>query len=331
MRFLIRSLLILSLPLCAAVGAVWWWANQPLTLRTSPLDFRILAGSSLRSAASQMQEAGIDLQPTLLALVARANKSETGIKAGSYSVSQGVTPIQLLEKLTQGKVSLGQVTLVEGWSFRQWRARMDAHPELIHDTLGLDEAQISAKLGLDTRRLEGWLYPDTYLFDRQSSDLELLARAVRTMRGRLATEWAGRADGLPYKTPYEALIMASIVEKETGREADRTLVAAVFVNRLKKGMLLQTDPTVIYGLGEAFDGDLRKRDLQTDTPYNTYLRAGLPPTPIAMPGMNAIRAALHPASSDAMYFVARGDGSSEFSRTLDDHNRAVNKYQRGRK
>ena len=324
-------MLILSLPLCAAVGAVWWWANQPLILKTSPLDFRILAGSSLRSAASQMQEAGIDLQPTLLALVARANKSETGIKAGSYSVSQGVTPIQLLEKLTQGKVSLGQVTLVEGWSFRQWRARMDAHPELIHDTLGLDEAQIIAKLGLDTRRLEGWLYPDTYLFDRQSSDLELLARAVRAMQGRLATEWAGRADGLPYKTPYEALIMASIVEKETGREADRTLVAAVFVNRLKKGMLLQTDPTVIYGLGEAFDGNLRKRDLQTDTPYNTYLRAGLPPTPIAMPGMNAIRAALHPASSDAMYFVARGDGSSEFSRTLDDHNRAVNKYQRGRK
>ena len=153
MRFLIRSLLILSLPLCAAVGAVWWWANQPLILKTSPLDFRILAGSSLRSAASQMQEAGIDLQPTLLALVARANKSETGIKAGSYSVSQGVTPIQLLEKLTQGKVSLGQVTLVEGWSFRQWRARMDAHPELIHDTLGLDEAQIIAKLGMDT---VGW-------------------------------------------------------------------------------------------------------------------------------------------------------------------------------
>jgi len=195
----------------------------------------------------------------------------------------------------------------------------------------LSEAQIVERLGLQGGRLDGWLFPDTYLFDKQSSDIELLARAVRAMQQRLDEEWAGRAEGLPYRTPYEALVMASIVEKETGREADRTQVAAVFVNRLRKGMLLQTDPTVIYGLGEAFDGNLRKRDLQTDTPYNTYTRTGLPPSPIAMPGVASLRAALHPAASDAIYFVARGDGSSEFSRTLDEHNRAVNKYQRGRK
>ena len=202
---------------------------------------------------------------------------------------------------------------------------------MIHETRGLTEAEIIDRLGLQAARLDGWLFSDTYLFDKQSSDLELLARALRSMQGKVASEWTGRAEGLPYKTPHDALVMASIVEKETGREADRTLVAAVFVNRLRKGMLLQTDPTVIYGLGDAFDGNLRKRDLQTDTPYNTYKRPGLPPTPIAMPGLASLRAALHPAASEALYFVARGDGSSEFSRTLDEHNRAVNKFQRGGK
>lgn len=331
MRFLIKALFLIFLLVGAAGGGLWWWANQPLNLRTSPLDFRIVAGSSLRSAITQMNEAGVAVQPTLLSLLARLNKADTGIKAGSYSVNQGITPGQLLDRLLQGKVTLGQVTLVEGWTFRQWRTRLDAHPELVHDSNGLNEAQIVERLGLQGERLDGWLFPDTYLFDKQSSDIELLARAVRAMQQRLDEEWAGRAEGLPYRTPYEALIMASIVEKETGREADRTQVAAVFVNRLRKGMLLQTDPTVIYGLGEAFDGNLRKRDLQTDTPYNTYTRTGLPPTPIAMPGVASLRAALHPAASDAIYFVARGDGSSEFSRTLDEHNRAVNKYQRGRK
>ncbi|MDP3539757.1 MAG: endolytic transglycosylase MltG [Azonexus sp.] len=328
MRLLLKLFLLFSLLAGAAAGGVWWWANQTLSLRSSPLDFRIVAGSSLRSAIGQMQEAGIDLQPSLLAVLARITKAETGIKAGSYAVHQGVTPLQLLEKLTQGKVSQGDITLVEGWTFRQWRARLDAHPELSHETRGLSEAQIVGRLDLNIASLDGWLFPDTYLFDKQSSDLELIARAVRAMQRRLDTEWAGRAEGLPYKTPHEALIMASIVEKETGREADRTHVAAVFVNRLRKGMLLQTDPTVIYGLGESFDGNLRKRDLQADTPYNTYTRAGMPPTPIAMPGLASLRAAMHPAASDALYFVARGDGSSEFSRSLDEHNRAVNKYQR---
>ena len=331
MRLLIKFFSLIFLLATAAVGGAWWWANQPLGLRSSPLDFRIVAGSSLRSAIGQMQEAGVDVQPTLLALLARVNKAETGIKAGSYSINQGVTPLQLLEKLTQGQVTMGQMTLVEGWTFKQWRAKLDNHPDLIHETRGLTEAEIIDRLGLQAARLDGWLFSDTYLFDKQSSDLELLARALRSMQGKVASEWTGRAEGLPYKTPHDALVMASIVEKETGREADRTLVAAVFVNRLRKGMLLQTDPSVIYGLGDAFDGNLRKRDLQTDTPYNTYKRPGLPPTPIAMPGLASLRAALHPAASEALYFVARGDGSSEFSRTLDEHTRAVNKYQRGGK
>ena len=331
MRLLIKVFSLIFLLATAAVGGAWWWANQPLSLSNSPLDFRIVAGSSLRSAIGQMREAGVDVQPTLLALLARVNKAETGIKAGSYSINQGVTPLQLLEKLTQGQVTMGQMTLVEGWTFKQWRAKLDNHPDLIHETRGLTEAEIIDRLGLQAARLDGWLFSDTYLFDKQSSDLELLARALRSMQGKVASEWTGRAEGLPYKTSHDALVMASIVEKETGREADRTLVAAVFVNRLRKGMLLQTDPTVIYGLGDAFDGNLRKRDLQTDTPYNTYKRPGLPPTPIAMPGLASLRAALHPAASEALYFVARGDGSSEFSRTLDEHNRAVNKFQRGGK
>lgn len=285
----------------------------------------------MRSAITQMQEAGVDVQPALLAWLARLNRATTGIKAGSYSVSQGVTPLQLLGKLTRGEVTQGELTLVEGWSFRQWRARMDKHPDLRHETTGLSEAQIAEKLGQKMAQLDGWLFPDTYLFDKQSSDLDLLARALRAMQRKLDSEWQLRDPGLPYKTPLDALVMASIIEKETGQAADRAMVAAVFVNRLRKGMLLQTDPTVIYGLGENFDGNLRKRDLLADTPYNTYTRSGLPPTPIAMPGLASLQAALHPAASDVLYFVARGDGSSEFSHTLDEHNRAVNKYQRGRK
>jgi len=330
-RFLTKFFSLIFLLAAVVAGGVWWWANQPLSLRTAPLDFRIVAGSSLRSAIAQIQEAGVDVQPSLLSLLARVKLAETGIKAGSYSINQGVTPLQLLEKLTQGHVTLGQVTLVEGWTFKQWRAKLDSHPDLIHETRDLTETEIIERLGLPVERLDGWLFSDTYLFDKQSSDLELLARAGRSMQHKLESEWLGRAEGLPYKTPHDALVMASIVEKETGRETDRTMVAAVFVNRLRKGMMLQTDPTVIFGLGDGFDGNLRKRDLQTDTPYNTYTRSGLPPTPIAMPGLASLRAALHPAASDVLYFVARGDGSSEFSRTLDEHNRAVNKYQRGGK
>jgi UPF0755 protein len=331
LRFLIKLLLLAVLSLATAVAGFWWWAGQPLELRGSPVDFHIASGSSLRAAISQMREAGVAVQPLLLLLLARTQRADTGIKAGSYSVEQGITAQQLLDKLIHGKVTQGDITLIEGWTFRQWRARMEAHPDLRGDSRELSEAEIIRHLGRDYPSLEGWQFPDTYLFDKQSSDLDLMARAVRAMEQRLAEAWAGRADGLPYRSPYEALIMASIIEKETGREADRELVAAVFVNRLRLGMPLQTDPTVIYGLGETFDGNLRKRHLQTDMPHNTYTRRGLPPTPIAMPGLASIQAALHPAATSALYFVARGDGSSHFSNTLDEHNRAVNRYLRGGK
>lgn len=331
MRSFLKFFLLLSLLLAALAAAAVWWANAPIALREATVDFRITPKSSLRSAAAQMQEAGVGINADLLALLARWQGVATGIKAGSYSVKQGITPDQLLTKLARGDVTQGEVLLVEGWTFRQWRARLEQHPDLKHETLGLSEAEIAARLGIDGGKLEGWLLPDTYLFDKQSSDIELLARAHRAMKRKLDLAWREREPGLPYKTPYEALIMASIVEKETGRSDDRALVAGVFINRLRKGMLLQTDPTVIYGLGGTFDGNLRKRDLQTDTPYNTYTRSGLPPTPVAMPGLASIQAALHPAANDMLYFVARGDGSSHFSRTLDEHNKAVGKYQKGSK
>jgi len=317
--------------LAALIGSIAWWANAPLQMRETRVDFRIVPGSSLRSAVAQMQEAGIAVNPDLLAILARWRGVASGIKAGSYSIGHQLTPEELLAKLVRGDVTQGEVVLVDGLTFRQWRVRLDQHPDLKHETQGLDEAEIAARLGIDGGSVEGWLFPDTYLFDKHSSDLEVLARAHRAMRKRLDTAWAGRDASLPYRNPYEALIMASIIEKETGRNDDRAHIAAVFVNRLRKGMPLQTDPTVIYGMAEKFDGNLRKRDLQTDTPYNTYTRAGLPPSPIAMPSMAALQAALHPADGDALYFVARGDGSSQFSRTLDEHNRAVNKYQRGNK
>jgi len=329
-RFL-KALVVTVVFLClglAALGA--WWAYTPLVLRSATVDFHVAPGSSLRGAAQQVADAGIDLPPPLLVVLGRLLRVDTSIKAGSYSVAAGVTPLQLLRKLTAGDVSQAEIRLIEGWTFHQWREKLDAHPELRHETAGLSEAEILQRLGLPATHPEGLFFPDTYLFDKQSSDLALLARAHRAMQLRLDAEWRSRSPGLPYQTPYQALIMASIVEKETGRDADRAEVAAVFVNRLRRGMLLQTDPTVIYGIGPNFDGNLRKRDLQTDTPYNSYTRAGLPPTPIAMPGGASLQAAMHPAASEALYFVARGDGSSQFSRTLDEHNRAVNRYQRGR-
>ncbi len=331
MRLFLKLFLLISVALATLIGTAVWWANAPIRMREPTVDFRIASGSSLRAAVAQMQEAGIAINPDLLALLARWRGVATGIKAGSYSINQGLTPEQLLAKLARGDVTQGELALVDGWTFRQWRARLDQHPDLKHETRGLSEAEIAARLGIEGGRIEGWLFPDTYLFDKQSSDLELLARAHRTMRKKLDSAWAERDTGLPYRNAYEALIMASIVEKETGRSEDRSLIAAVFVNRLRKGMLLQTDPTVIYGLEDKFDGNLRKRDLQADTPYNTYTRPGLPPSPIAMPGSAALLAALHPAASDALYFVARGDGSSQFSRTLDEHNKAVSKYQKGNK
>jgi len=332
MRTLLRSFsLFLGFLVLAALALIAWtayFAQAPLVLRNAPLDFTVKPGSSLRQTARELAEAGVDMPAWQFTLLSRILGRASMIKAGSYEFDQGLTPWLLLEKLTQGDVSQAAIVFPEGWSFRQIRAALDANPALTHDSAALSERQILERLGVSATTAEGSFFPDTYLFAKASSDLAILKRAQRQMQQSLTREWAGRAEGLPYATPYEALIMASIVEKETGKPADRRMIAAVFINRLKRGMLLQTDPTVIYGLGDKFDGNLRKRDLQTDSPYNTYMRPGLPPTPIAMPGLASLQAALHPAQSDHLYFVARGDGSSQFSRSLDEHNRAVNKYQK---
>lgn len=331
----IKNLIILGVFVAASgIAGFAWVVSSPIKLQNpsiSLIDFNIAPGSGLRSAARQIAEAGAELDPWVFTALGKLMHAEASIKAGSYELSQGVTPQQLMEKLTRGDVTQGEIALIEGWTFRQMRERLDAHPELRHESKDLSEAEIMRRIGASETQSEGLFFPDTYLFSKRSSDFELLARAYRAMQRHLTREWANKAVGLPYGEAYQALIMASIVEKETGRDQDRPLIAAVFGNRLQRGMLLQTDPTVIYGVGASFDGNLRKRDLQTDTPYNTYMRAGLPPTPIAMPGLASLQATLHPAQNQALYFVARGDGSSQFSRTLDEHNQAVTLYQKGGK
>jgi UPF0755 protein len=322
-------LLVLLVPISLLTGALAWWAHQPVRFTQSPVDVHVERGTSLRGVVRNLQREGIDLPEPLFVLLARVLAADGSIKAGSYELRAGLSPMGILETFVRGDVSQAELVIPEGWTFRQVRARVDAHPALTHLTAGMDEETLLRRLGVSEATAEGLFFPDKYLFDKRSSDLDLYARAFRMTERRLETLWAGRDSELLLKTPYEALILASIVEKETGRDSERPMIASVFLNRLRIGMPLQTDPTVIYGLGERFDGNLRKRDLLADTPYNTYTRNGLPPTPIAMPGEASLRAVLNPLSSKALYFVARGDGSSEFSETLDAHNRAVNRYQRG--
>jgi UPF0755 protein len=332
MRLIKRLFLLCLLGAIAFSGWMAWFAFAAVPLKVNPhgtLDFDIRPGLGLKGAAQAMAAAGIDFFPWQFALLGRIAGMDRNIKAGSYEVATSVTPWELLQKLTAGDVTQTEIVFVEGRTFRQLRAQLDAHADLRHDTAGVSNAEILKRIGAAETHPEGLFFPDTYLFAKQSSDLDILRRAYDAMQRRLAAEWESRDPSMPYKTAYEALIMASIVEKETGIAADRGKVASVFVNRLRRGMLLQTDPTVIYGIGESFDGDIRKRDLSADTPWNTYTRVGLPPTPIAMPGMASIQATLRPPPTDYLYFVARGDGSSVFSRTLEEHNRAVNKYQRG--
>ena len=330
MRLLKRLLFILLSAVLLASAWLAWFASKPLALRVSPLDFDIPAGMGLRAAAQHMSQTGLGFSAWQFTLLARLAGKSGEIKAGSYEVNQGLTPWLLLGKLTRGDVTQAEIALVEGKTFKQWRDELDADPEVRHDTEGLSGAEIMARIGAAENYPEGLFFPDTYLFAKNSSDLDILKRAYLAMQRHLAVEWQRRSPGLPFTTPYQALIMASIIEKETGRPSDRPQVAAVFVNRLRLGMPLQTDPTVIYGAGTQLQGGLLKRSLQIDTPYNTYTRDGLPPTPIAMPGLASLQAALHPSASPMLYFVARGDGSSQFSRTLDEHNRAVAKYLKGK-
>jgi len=309
----------------------FYWTTRPLYVRTLPVEFMVPQGASLGGVIKQLQDAGIELPEAPFKLLAKYKGVAARIKPGVYSLTEAPNPEQLLGKLVRGDVVQIEVTFPEGWSFRQLRARLDAMPDIIHESAGQSDAELLRQIGATEDHPEGLFFPDTYRIDKGSSDIAVLRNAYRAMQSALAAAWQDRAPDSPLKTPYQALILASIIEKETGRGEERPLIGAVFVNRLRKGMLLQTDPTVIYGIGAAFDGNIRKRDLLADTHYNTYTRPGLPPTPIAMPGRASLDAAVRPARSDALYFVARGDGSSEFSATLDAHNRAVNRYQRGGK
>ena len=323
-----RVLVVLLLLAGVTVGGGVWWLNQPLDMNGASVDVAIEPGTSARGVAQVVAQSGIQVSANLLYTWFRLSGDARQIKAGSYEVEQGATPRSLLRKLVRGEEALRAVTLVEGWNFRQVREALSRAEQLAPDSGGLSEGAIMEKLGRPGVHPEGRFFPDTYSYAKGSSDLKVMARALRAMDKKLQTVWAVRATDSPLKSADEALVLASIVEKETGRASDRPLVATVFANRLRIGMMLQTDPSVIYGLGANFDGNLRKKDLQTDTPWNTYTRTGLPPTPIAMPGKDALLSAVAPAQTGALYFVARGDGSSQFSASLEEHNRAVNKYQR---
>ena len=323
-----RILLLLLVATLGASGWLLYFLSTPLLLPVSPFEFHVKSGANMKRVAQQLAQAGVIRQAWTLTLAARLTGKDATLKAGNYVLDGTPTPWQLLQKLTRGDLSQTEITFIEGWNFKQLRQTLDRTPNLKHSTRGLSDAEIMAQLGWPNQHPEGRFFPDTYFFSSGMSDLAILARAHQRMQTQLEKIWRERAQNLPYATMEEALIMASIVEKETGQAVERPMIAGVFVNRLRSRMLLQTDPTVIYGLGEQFDGNLRKRDLQTDTPYNTYTRAGLPPTPIAMPGQEALRAAVNPASTKALYFVARGNGAHQFSSTLSEHNQAVNKYQR---
>ncbi len=318
----------LLLAIAVAGGGALWWLQQPLGLSAATLELEIEPGQSPRDVARAVADAGVDVSPWLLYQWFRWSGQSRQIRAGSYELGEGTTPRGLLRKLVDGDQTLARLRLIEGWTFRQMRAELGRTTTLKADTAAMSDAQIMAALGADGQAPEGRFFPDTYTFAKGSSDLAVLRRAHAAMRKRLEAAWAQRPADTPLRSADDLLTLASIVEKETGRADDRPLIAGVFINRLRVGMPLQTDPTVIYGLGERFDGNLRRKDLQTDTPYNTYTRNGLPPTPIAMPGRDALMAAISPARTRALYFVARGDGTSEFSETLADHNRAVDRFQR---
>lgn len=319
-------LFVLVLAGGAWVGA-WWYLSQPLPLPRAPYDFTVLGGTTLSGVARDLTADGVLPHPFPLIALARWRGVDRTIKAGSYEVEQGITLPALLSRLTQGDVTQTSITIVEGQTFAELKAALRANLDLVKQVVDLPDSELMARVGIEASHPEGQFFPDTYFFATGSTDLAVLKRAQRLLKERLEASWVKRAPALPLATPYEALILASIVEKETGRAVERPMVASVFVNRLRQNMRLQTDPTVIYGLASAFDGNLRKRDLEADTPYNTYTRDGLPPTPIALVSQASIDAVLNPPSTPYLYFVARGDGSSEFSASLAEHKRAVARYQ----
>lgn len=328
MRFIKKLLLMALLLIMLFVAAGGYYVTRPLRLPKLPHEFSLNQGMTLTDAAQQMQQSGIPLNGQAFIWLARLLGKSTQIKPGNYQLESRVTLLDLIGIVSTGQMARGEIAVIEGWTFKQFRAALNNHPAVRHDGEKISESELLQRLGISDKHAEGLFFPDTYFFSSGTSDLVLLERAYQTMQTVLQKSWQNRAPGLPLKTPYHALILASIVEKETGQASDRDMIAAVFINRLRRGMMLQSDPTVIYGMGDNFNGNLRRRDLMNDTPYNTYTRGGLPPTPIALPGLAALNATLHPASTNALYFVARGDGSSEFSGSLVQHNRAVNRYQK---
>ena len=325
---MLKTLLALVvIALAAAIGYAFWYVGTPVPIARYPVEVEIPRGAGFRTAMEQLEKSGVGIRRHEFELLARSLGKVRNVKAGSYEIAQPVTPVQLLEKLTRGDVTQAEVRLIEGWTFAQFRAALDQHADLRHDTKGLNDAEVLARLKAAESHPEGLFFPDTYLFGKGSSDLAVLRRAYRAMTRHLKEEWETRDTTTPYKNPYEALTMASIIEKETGQAGERDMIGGVLVNRLRIGMRLQVDPTIIYGLGATFDGNLKRSHLTEDGPYNTYMRAGLPPTPIAMPGLASLRSAMRPGKTNAMYYVSKGDGSSQFSRTLEEHNRAVTKYQ----
>jgi UPF0755 protein len=319
------TVLTLTLLLSAASG---WWVLTPMSLRTPTVDLSIEPQTPARGIAQAVADSGVDVHPLVLYAFFRASGQSRKLRAGSYELNEGNTPFDLLRKLSRGEESLKAISLIDGWTFRQFRAALAKADGLKHDTKGLSDDELMAKLGMPGVAPEGRFFPDTYTYGKGTSELHVMQRAANAMTKQLAAAWGQRQSDIQIKTIDEALILASIIEKETGRESDRTTISRVFHNRLAIGMPLQTDPTVIYGMFDNFDGNLRRADLRADHAWNTYTRKGLPPTPIAMPGRNALKAAVQPAPSNALYFVAKGDGTSHFSATLDEHNAAVNRYQR---
>jgi len=334
MAFIKKLILISVVSVVAVTGAFSWWSKQPVTSGGAPIAFTVTPGSGVGAATQQIVAAGVPVNPILFGLLARFTQKAGRIKAGSYELKPNTTPRRLLDQLVRGEFAQESVTIIEGWTFRQMRQALAASPDLKHDSAQLSDSEVMARIVAESSEYkgkapEGLFFPDTYLFAKGASDMQILRQAHVQLLSKLKAAWDARDPSLPYKTPYQALVMASIVEKETGQKSERAMIAGVFVNRLRTGMLLQTDPTVIYGMGDKYAGKIRKKDLETDTPYNTYTRAGLPPTPIALPGVESLAAALGPARTDALYFVSRNDGTSKFSDNLGDHNKAVNQYQRG--
>jgi len=327
-RFILFLLAIGTL--AAATFGIWLitFVHKSITPPNIPFEFSIKPGSTLKSASRDIAASGLPISAWQFELMARLLGKSRDVKAGTYQLTGPITPYDVLTKLRLGDVIKSEITFIEGSTFMQMRRSLASEAGLTHDTAGLSDEAILKLIGAPESNPEGLFFPDTYIFSAGMSDVVVLKRAYQAMQIALAKEWEKRAALLPYKTPYEALIMASIIEKETGRTEERPRIASVFVNRLRRGMKLQTDPTVIYGMGEAFSGSIRKRDLTADTRYNTYTRLGLPPTPIAMPGLAAINAAMQPMDTEELYFVSKGDGSHYFSKTLEEHNRAVAKYQK---